>query len=63
MNETRIAPRRSQLFEAPYYLNAIRDEDRALQQIVDVLNEMDLWRDTIVIFTADHGEMGAPTAV
>jgi arylsulfatase A-like enzyme len=41
-----------------YYLNAIRDEDRALQQIVDVLNEMDLWRDTIVIFTADHGEMG-----
>jgi arylsulfatase A-like enzyme len=46
-----------------YYLNAIRDEDRALQQIVDVLNEMDLWRDTIVIFTADHGEMGAPTAV
>jgi arylsulfatase A-like enzyme len=41
-----------------YYLNAIRDEDRALQQIVDVLNEMDLWRDTVVIFTADHGEMG-----
>jgi arylsulfatase A-like enzyme len=40
-----------------YYLNAIRDEDRALQQIVDVLNEMDLWRDTVVIFTADHGEM------
>jgi arylsulfatase len=41
-----------------YYLNAIRDEDRALQQIVDVMNEMDPWRDTIVIFTADHGEMG-----
>lgn len=41
-----------------YYLNAIRDEDRALQQIVDVMNEMNLWRDTIVIFTADHGEMG-----
>jgi len=41
-----------------YYLNAIRDEDRALQQIVDVMNEMDLWRDTVVIFTADHGEMG-----
>jgi len=41
-----------------YYLNAIRDEDRALQQIVDALNEMDLWRDTVVIFTADHGEMG-----
>lgn len=41
-----------------YYLNAIRDADRNLQQIVDVLNEMDLWRDTVVVFTADHGEMG-----
>ena len=40
-----------------YYLNTIRDEDRALQQIVDVLDEMDMWRDTVVIFTADHGEM------
>jgi arylsulfatase len=41
-----------------YYLNTIRDEDRALQQIVDVLDDMDLWRDTVVVFTADHGEMG-----
>src|SRR5262249_23793832 len=41
-----------------YYLNTIRDEDRALQQIVDVLDDMDLWRDTGVVFTADHGEMG-----
>ena len=23
-----------------------------------VLNEMDLWRDTVIVFTADHGEMG-----
>jgi arylsulfatase len=41
-----------------YYLNTIRDEDRALQEIVNVLDDMDLWRDTVVIFTADHGEMG-----
>ena len=41
-----------------YYLNSIRDEDRSLQQIIDVLNEMDLWRDTVLVFTADHGEMG-----
>ena len=41
-----------------YYLNTIRDEDRALQQIVDVLDDMDLWRNTVVVFTADHGEMG-----
>ena len=24
---------------------------------MDVLNEMDMWRDTVVVFTADHGEM------
>ncbi len=41
-----------------YYLNAIQDVDRGIQQIVDVMNEMDLWRDTVVVFTADHGEMG-----
>jgi arylsulfatase A-like enzyme len=40
-----------------YYLNSIREDDRSLQQIVDVINEMDLWRDTVVVFTADHGEM------
>jgi arylsulfatase len=41
-----------------YYLNTIRDSDRSIQQIVDVMNEMDLWRDTVILFTADHGEMG-----
>ena len=40
------------------YLNMIRDNDTALQQIVDVMDEQDLWRNTIVILTADHGEMG-----
>jgi arylsulfatase A-like enzyme len=40
-----------------YYLNTIRDEDRRLQQIVDVMNEMNLWQDTVVVFTSDHGEM------
>jgi arylsulfatase len=41
-----------------YYLNTIQDSERSVRQIVDVLNEMDLWRDTVVVFTADHGEMG-----
>jgi len=41
-----------------YYLNAIRDSDHYVQQIVDVMNDMDMWRDTVVVFTADHGEMG-----
>jgi arylsulfatase len=40
-----------------YYLNAIADVDRSLQKIVDVMNEMDLWQDTALVFTADHGEM------
>ncbi|HEV3091868.1 MAG TPA: sulfatase-like hydrolase/transferase [Candidatus Cybelea sp.] len=41
-----------------YYLNSIADVDRSLQKIVDVMDEMDLWRDTAIVFTADHGEMG-----
>jgi arylsulfatase A-like enzyme len=41
-----------------YYLNAIRDNDHNLQIIIDTLNQMDLWKETIIIFTADHGEMG-----
>jgi arylsulfatase len=41
-----------------YYLNMIRDNDTSLQQIVDAMNEMGLWENTVVIFTADHGEMG-----
>jgi arylsulfatase len=40
-----------------YYLNTIRDVDRSVKQIVDVLNDMDLWRDTVVVFTSDHGEL------
>src|SRR5262249_58250249 len=40
-----------------YYLNCIRDEDRSIHQIVDVFNDMNLWRDTVVVYTADHGEM------
>lgn len=41
-----------------YYLNMIRDNDRTIQQLLDVLQETDLWKNTIVILTADHGEMG-----
>jgi arylsulfatase len=40
-----------------YYLNAIADVDRSLQRVVDVMNEMDLWQDTAIVFTSDHGEM------
>lgn len=40
-----------------YYLNSIADVDRSLQKIVDVMDDMDLWRDTAIVLTADHGEM------
>jgi arylsulfatase A-like enzyme len=41
-----------------YYLNTIRDGDSSIRQVVNVVDEMDMWRDTVVVFTADHGEMG-----
>ncbi len=41
-----------------YYLNDIQDVDRSLGEIVQAFDEMDLWRDTVIVFTADHGEMG-----
>ena len=40
-----------------YYLNMIRDTDTGLQQLLDGLDELNLWENTVVIFTADHGEM------
>jgi arylsulfatase len=40
-----------------YYLNCIKDNDRSLQLVVDAMAEMDMWKDTAVVFTADHGEM------
>ena len=40
-----------------YYLNMIRDTDTSLQQLLDGLDELNLWDNTVVIFTADHGEM------
>ncbi|WP_181428419.1 sulfatase-like hydrolase/transferase [Mycolicibacterium moriokaense] len=40
-----------------YYLNMIRDTDLSLQQLEDGLDELGLWEETVVIFTADHGEM------
>jgi arylsulfatase len=41
-----------------YYLNCLRDNDRKLQQVVDAIDELDLWKDTVVVMSADHGEMG-----
>jgi arylsulfatase A-like enzyme len=40
-----------------YYLNMIDDTDTGLQQLLNGLDELNLWENTVVIFTADHGEM------
>jgi arylsulfatase A-like enzyme len=40
-----------------YYLNLIRDNDRGLKQLLDTLDDIDLWKNTVVVMTADHGEM------
>ena len=40
-----------------FYLNSIRDTDASLQQLWDGMDQLGLWENTVVIFTADHGEM------
>ncbi|MEO8401771.1 MAG: sulfatase-like hydrolase/transferase [Gammaproteobacteria bacterium] len=41
-----------------YYLNLLQDNDRNLHLVIDTLNQMKLWQNTVVILTSDHGEMG-----
>lgn len=40
-----------------YYLNLIRDNDETLSTLLATLDELQLWDNTIVVFTADHGEL------
>ncbi len=40
-----------------YYLNLIRDSDWNLQMLLDAIGNLDLWKNTIVVATADHGEL------
>jgi arylsulfatase A-like enzyme len=40
-----------------YYLNLLRDNDRMMQTVLDTLTDLDLWKNTIVVQTADHGEL------
>lgn len=41
-----------------YYLNCIRDVDNNIVEILDELDNLGIADNTIIIFTADHGEMG-----
>ena len=40
-----------------YYLNLLRDNDQNLGVVVDAVTELDLWDNTVVVRTADHGEL------
>ncbi|MEM9491434.1 MAG: sulfatase-like hydrolase/transferase, partial [Myxococcota bacterium] len=40
-----------------YYINCYRDVDRHMMRLLQYLEDTGLDRDTIVIFTSDHGEM------
>ena len=40
-----------------YYLNCLRDVDRRIQSVLDALKSSGQMDNTVIIFTADHGEM------
>lgn len=40
-----------------YLVNCLRMVDAEFQKILDELDRQDLWRNTVVVFTSDHGEM------
>lgn len=40
-----------------FYLNLLRENDRCIGQVLGALDDLDLWQDTVVVFTSDHGEL------
>ncbi|MFF8375710.1 sulfatase-like hydrolase/transferase [Streptomyces sp. NPDC015661] len=40
-----------------FYLNALRDVDRSIEHVLDALDASGQADNTVVVFTADHGEM------
>lgn len=40
-----------------YLVNCMRLVDAEFSRVLDALDRLDLWKDTVVIFTSDHGEM------
>jgi len=40
-----------------YLINCMRLVDHEFGRVLDALDELDLWKDTVVVFTSDHGEM------
>jgi arylsulfatase A-like enzyme len=58
-NYGRIPAERPDLWKARrnYLINCLRMVDAQFQKVLDELDRQDLWRDTVVVLTSDHGEM------
>ena len=59
LNYGRIPDERADLWlkHRNYLINCMRRVDAEFNRVLDALDRLDLWQDTIVIFTGDHGEM------
>jgi choline-sulfatase len=53
-----LSTRESKLDYINFYANLMIQSDKYLQQVLDALEETGLLDDTLIIRTADHGEMG-----
>lgn len=40
-----------------YYLNCLRDVDSHIGTVLDVLDDIGFWDNTVVVFSSDHGEL------
>lgn len=58
-NYGRIPAGREDLWKARrnYLINCLRMVDAEFQKILHELDQQDLWRNTVVVLTSDHGEM------
>lgn len=59
LNYGRIPDDRTDLWlkHRNYLINCMRLVDTEFNRVLDALDRLNLWEDTIVIFTGDHGEM------
>lgn len=59
LNYGRVPDNRADLWlkRRNYLINAMRLVDAEFQKVLDTLDRLDLWKNTIVILTSDHGEM------
>lgn len=59
INYGRIPEDRAELWleRRNYLINCMRLVDHEFNKVLAALDRLDLWKDTLVIFTSDHGEM------